>query len=179
MKFKKLSQAGLFLLTASVFAFTQSGQAKGDVCHVYLVDVDKATRAIENSDEKLEAESQTIFPTFVTEIGEEVETTKTYLFPKSKLFIVAQVFYTDESLYSKNTAKDSKYTGTDESIILTIAVSRKKNPKELSETTNSLTEATYDQNTNKLRAKQFITVNGKKYLVGLECDCSLKRQIEK
>lgn len=179
MRLKNFARAILFLLFASTFAFSQQNQVKGDVCHVYLVDVDKATKAIENNDEKLDTESQTIFPTFITEIGEETETTKTYPFPKTNLFIVAQVFYTDESLYSKYSNKDSKYVGTGESIIITIAISKKKNPKELTETINSSAEVTYDEQTNKVRTKQFIVINKKKYLVGLECDCSLKRQTEK
>jgi hypothetical protein len=94
------------------------------------------------------------------------------------LFILAKVFYTDESLYSKYTDKESKFEGTDQSIMLTIAVSANKTPKELSDTINTVAESTYDENTNKIRTKQFIKVGERKYLIGLECDCTLKRKAD-
>ena len=130
MELKNSLCAILFLLTISNVVFSQLTKTDGDVCHVYVVDVGKVEKAIENEDEKSASEAQTIFPTFITKIGEEEETVKTYPLPKSKWFIVAKVFYTDESLYSEYANKDSKYEGTDQSIILAIAVSQKKELKE-------------------------------------------------
>lgn len=167
--------AVLIILTFSGYASSQLTES-GDVCHVYVVDVDKAIKALEDFDEKLENESQTVFPNFTTEIGEDVETVKTYSFPKKNQFIFAKVFYTDESLSSKYLDKNSKDKNTNQSIVLTIALSKRKDFKELSETKNSTTEVTYDKNTNKVRTKQFVVIDGKKYLVGLECDCTLKNK---
>ncbi len=160
----------------STLAFAQLTKPKGDVCHVYVLDVAKGKKALKKNDKKLMAEAEVDFPAFTTEIGEEVETTKTYPFPKSKVFIIAKVFYTDESIYSKYTGKESEFEGTDQSIMLTILVSSKENPVELSNGFNSIMESTYDENTNKVRTKMFIKVLQRKYLVGLECDCSLKRE---
>lgn len=165
----------LIVLIFSGFALSQTTKPGGELCHVYVVDVDKAVKALEEFDEKLESESQTVFPNFTTEVGEEVETAKTYSFPKNNWFIFAKVFYTDESLRSNYSGKNGKDKGTNQSIILTIAVSKKKKFKELSETINSSAEVTYDENTNKVRTKQFVVIDGRKYLIGLECDCASKQ----
>jgi hypothetical protein len=166
----------LFLIFTIEITFAQQIPPKGDVCHVYVVDVAKAEKALKKNDEKLIAEAEVDFPAFTTEIGEEVETAKTYPFPKSKSFILAKVFYTDESIYSKYTGKESEFEGTDQSIMLTILVSSKEKPVELSDGVNSIMESTYDENTIKVRTKMFVKILKRTYLIGLECDCSLKRE---
>jgi hypothetical protein len=178
MKLNLVISAIFVFFILPTLAFAQLTKPKGDVCHVYVVDVAKAEKALKKNDEKLLAEAEVDFPAFTTEIGEEVETAKTYSFPKSKSFILAKVFYTDESIYSKYTGKESKFEGTDQSIMLTILVSSKEKPVELSDGVNSIMESTYDENTIKVRTKMFVKILKRKYLVGLECDCSLKRESE-
>ena len=41
---------------------------------------------------------------------------------------------------------------------------------------NAITEVTYDQYTNKIRAKQHVKVLGRMYLVGIECDCMAEKK---
>lgn len=157
----------LFLLLVPISTFAQQNQPKGDVCHVYVVDVAKGKQALEKGDEKLQKEVETIFPTFTTTIGEEETTTQTYLFPGvNNLYIIAQIFYTDESTLG-------------DSMLLTIAVSPKKEPDKFSETTNASAEVTYDENTKGARAKMFIKVKNREYLVGLQCDCNVKKENKK
>jgi hypothetical protein len=139
-------------------------QGHSDVCHVYVVDVEKARKAQEISDEKaLEkalAEAETVFPEFSTVVGEEELTTKTYTFPGGGLFIKAQVFYTDESMASADSAN---------SMLLSIIVSPKPQKSELLSVDNALAEVTYNNSTDTVRVKKYIKVRRRSYLVGLEC----------
>lgn len=100
----------------------------GDVCHVYVLDVEAAKSAIENfkpsgnreQDAKALQAGVTVFPEFETEISEEVFTTKHFRFPKGNLLITASVFYTDESMVSRMGEKGEL---NPESMLLGIAVS--------------------------------------------------------
>ncbi len=145
----------------------QTAQSQGDVCHVYVVDVEKARKAFEEyrntgnpeADEKALAASQTLFPEFTTEIGEEVLTTKTYPFPDSNLVITASVYYTDESMASSQMV---------DSMLLGIAVSNSAHEDAISLEDNAVAEVTLnDRDT--IRAKKFLKVNGRLYLTGIEC----------
>ena len=157
-----------------------------DVCHVYVVDIEKARKAFESfrpsgnreADAKALNVGQTLFPVFLTKFQEEELTTRHYPFPSSKLFITASIYYTDESMASFSTSP--KYELVDQSMYLGIALSAKKLESALAdETPNaSMVEVTYDDFTNKVRAKQYVKVNGRMYLYGLECDCSAKREPE-
>ena len=40
----------------------------------------------------------------------------------------------------------------------------------------SIAEVTYDQFTNIVRAKKYVTVRGRTYLVGIECDCMAEKR---
>lgn len=62
-----------------------------------------------------------------TVIAEEETTTKAFTLPQSNLFIIASVFYTDESMTSE--------VGHD-SISLTLALSKVKQPKSLNNLSN-------------------------------------------
>jgi len=160
---RKLVLAVLLLLPAVAVA-----QTRRDTCHVYVVDVAKARQTAasfrESGDPKADAKAlsagQTVFPEFYPTIGEEQLTTKTYRFPKSNLTIAASVFYTDESMASSK--------GND-SMLLGIVVSRKAERDATSASNNAVTEVTYNDSLDTVRAKKFLTLNGRQYLVGLEC----------
>ena len=143
-------------------------QARRDVCHVYVVDVASARKAAnalrENTDDKAIAKAlsvgQTVFPDFYPTIAEEELTTKTYRFPKTNLTISASVFYTDESMASSK--------GND-SMLLGIVVSSRPIRDATSAPDNAVTEVTYNDGLDTVRAKKFLTLNGRQYLIGIEC----------
>lgn len=142
-------------------------QNQGDTCHVYVVDVVKARRAFEayrstgneKADNKAMAGAQTVFPEFRTVIGEEALTTKTYRFPDSKLIITASVYYTDESMASSK--------GVD-SMLVGIAVSPTAQKDAISAENNAVSEVTLNGR-DTVRVKKYVRVNGRLYVVGLEC----------
>jgi hypothetical protein len=158
-----------------------AAQTRADTCHVYVVDVVETKRAFErisSSDDetalaKRMSAGQTIFREFRPTIGEEELTTKHYSFPGSKLVITASVFYTDESMASHGeTASASR----NDSMLIGITVSNLGKPSAIeAQAGNAITEVTYDQYTNKVRAKQYVKVRGRMYLVGLECDCMAEK----
>ena len=150
-----------------------SAQTRGDVCHVYVVDAAKARKAFAdfhetgnpNVDAKALSVGVTTFPEFRTVSGEEELTTKTYKFPGSKLIITASVYYTDESMASSQ---------TNDSMTLGIKVDRKGVADATDGENNAMAEVTDDDGTNTVRAKKYLRVNGRLYLVGIECHCKQK-----
>jgi|GEM_PF-1771277 len=143
-------------------------QAQADVCHVYVVDSVRASRYYDASEKdraRLAKRAETVFPEFRPTIGEEELTTKTYRFPRSKLIIVASVFYTDESLRSVKSA---------DSILVGIVVSHKRRRESLSADNNAVAEATYTGEPMTVRAKTLVWVNDRSYVVGIECHCKEK-----
>jgi hypothetical protein len=159
----------LFLaaLLVSLAAPAAAAQTAGDLCHVYVVDVEKALKAGEEyrdtgdpaRDTKAFAAAQVVFPEFRTVVGEEELTTKTYPFPGSRLFITASVFYTDESMASAR--------GSD-SMQLAVAVGPKALADALNADDNAAAELTLD-GADTARAKKYLKVGGRRYLVGIEC----------
>ena len=145
-------------------------QTRSDVCHVYVVDLAIAKSASEsfretgNADRDAKALSvgQTLFPEFRPVIGEEELTTKTYRFPRSNLTITASVYYTDESMASAD--------GSD-SMLVGIVVSPKSQRDAISADNNAVAEVTENGNLDTVRAKKYVKVNGRLYLVGIECRC--------
>lgn len=163
---KKIILACLITLPLACIALAQN---QGDLCHVYVVDVDKAKKALENYRETGNAEAdakalsvgQTMFPEFRTIIGEEELTTKSYPFPGSKLIITASVYYTDESMASSEGA---------DSMLLGIVISPKAQRDALSAENNAVAEVTLNGR-DTVRMKKYLRVNGRLYLVGIECKC--------
>ena len=149
---------------------TASAQSRSDICHVYVVDVAKARKAaatfIETGNEQADAKAlsvgQTVFPEFKPVVGEEELTTKTYRFPGSNLMITASVFYTDESMASAE--------GSD-SMLVGIAVSPKGLKDALSAENNAVSELTDNDKLDTVRAKKYLRVNRRLYLLGIECRC--------
>jgi hypothetical protein len=170
---KRTIFTGLLVLLTSAAAAAQAkpqAQPTGDACHVYVVDVKKAEKFFEEYSEKggrtalpqTAAEAaragEVVFPEFYTTVGEEDLTTKTYPFPGSKLFIIARVFYTDESMPA-------------ESMLVGVGVSEKEKHEDMWLENMAVAEVAYNEQTNVVRAKQRLKVGGRLYLLGVECRC--------
>jgi hypothetical protein len=138
------------------------------------VDVAKAKKNMENfresgnpaTDAKILLASQTVFPEFRPTIGEEELTTKTYRFPRSTQVITASVYYTDESMGSAE--------GND-SILLGIVVSPRTQKDAITAENNTVSEVTYNDSLDTVRTRKFLRVNGRLYLVGIECRCKERK----
>ncbi len=61
----------------------------------------------------------------------------------------------------------------DQSIVIGISVPNKALTSSISASalSSAVTEVAYDEYMNKVRAKQYLKVRGKIYLIGIECDC--------
>ena len=152
----------LLIVFALLLGTPLLAQAQDDVCHVYVVDVAKAQAARESGDEKRLAGAVVVFPEFKPTIGEEELTTKTY---PSKFVITASVFYTDESIVSATGAN---------SILVAVVVSAKRQQNAITASGNAVAEVGYTDNPNTVRAKKYTRVNGRFYVVGIECRCNEK-----
>jgi hypothetical protein len=154
------------ILFGLAFGAVASAQSRGDLCHVYVVDVETARKALAtgNVNPNTKPPGLTVFPEFRSVIGEEELTTRSYPFPGNKLVITASVFYTDESMASTE-GVDSMQVG--------IAVSEKAQKEALSAENNALAEISMNQR-DTVRTKKYLTVGGRQYLVGMECKCREK-----
>jgi hypothetical protein len=149
---------------------------EGDTCYVYVVDVKAArrfmrqldTEASENkSREDIEAAVKAAgyehdYDKFVTKVGEEELTTRTFPFPRGNQVITASVFYTDELMASN---------GHSDSMLLAIYVGQKASKNAIFARGAAVAEVSYDDGTDMVRVKKNVTVDGRRYLVGLECKC--------
>jgi hypothetical protein len=132
------------------------------------VDVAKAAKETESflkgdasqPDAKAMAAAQTVFPEFRPKIAEEELTTKTYPFPESNLTITASVYYTDESMASVH--------GSD-SMLVGVVISPQAQKDATSAEDNAVAELTYGDKVDTVRAKRYLKVKGRLYLVGVEC----------
>lgn len=162
-----MPRAVLISFIVFIGSSTTFAQSLSDVCHVYVVDAAKARAELESDSEREDpnrlAAAQTIFPEFRPTIREEELTTKTYRFPGSKLFITASVYYTDESMASAE-GEDSMLVG--------IVVSPKPQRDAIAAENNAVTEVTRTDNRFTVRTKRYVRVNGRLYLVGIECSCN-------
>lgn len=96
---------------------------------------------------------------FSTVIGEEELTTQAFKLPRTAFFIVASVFYTDESMASKNGA---------DSISLELALSRSKQRDVLASL--SWAEAEMPFKTFEIaRVSMLIKINGRPQIVVMQC----------
>ena len=150
-------------------------QTRRDVCHVYLVDVAQARQAAESFretgsaevDAKALSKGQTVFPEFRPVKGEEELTTKTYRLPGSSLIITASVYYTDESMASADGA---------DSMLVGVVMSPQPQKNAISAESNAVSEVTYNDNLDTVRAKKYVRVKGLLYLVGIECHCKERQK---
>jgi len=170
-KFKKATLLLMMILTVMVSV------KASDTCHVYMIDVEKADKfsdaamssKSEHEAEKLLSKYVTILGEFKTVIAEEETTTKVYKIPNSKLFVTASVFYTDEMMASVDTV---------ESMSLGLAVARKSYESALFAPNVIQTDVTYNDFTDVVRVKTFISINKKRFLIGLQCDCKEPKKEE-
>jgi hypothetical protein len=160
---KNLILAKVIVLLAMTAVCAQTNR---DVCHVYIIDSQLAERAFENiTDEEAQSKAIKIIGEFSPKIYEDEQTTKHFRFPGSNLVITASVLYTDELMGSKN---------TQDSMVVGVAVTNKAEKSALGVMNNAVAEVTYGKNTDKVRAKKFVKVGGRAYLVGLECECNVE-----
>lgn len=149
---KKLCATGLIVLACAFAAsaqsrnFATSAQSRNsDRCEVALADV--------------EAGKVTELGTFSTVIAEEELTTRAFRLPGTRLFVVASVFYTDESMASERGA-DSV------SLELTLSRGRKR------DVLRSVSWAEAEMPTNGFevgRVGMLVRVNGRPKMVLMEC----------
>jgi hypothetical protein len=159
---KRLGLAALLIALTSGAAIAQRAT---DACHVYVVDLQAAQKAYEslgsNSSQEAQAKALSsvmkILGEFPALVGEEELTTKSFLFPDSKLIVTASIFYTDESMPA-------------DSISLGIVVSDKAVKDALGAPNNAAAEVNYNEYTKIARVRKNIEVNGRTFLVGLQCD---------
>jgi len=179
LAFIRVQCLGVLALSFISTSHTTSAQEQGaDACHVYVVDIAKSNRLYRTlaptggdaADEKILSGAQTIFPEFRPVIGEEELTTKHYSFPGRKFVITASVFYTDESMASHG---HGQFVSHSESLLIGITVSPRAKHDAIGRSSgnHAVAEVTYDKYTNIIRAQKFVTVAGRQYLVGIECDC--------
>jgi hypothetical protein len=168
MKSKLFTCAILILFCASASA---AGQNLSDYCHVYLIDMKVAEKALMNcptgndqQDTELLASGTMIVGRFSPKIAEEELTTKTYRLPGSDQIITASVFYTDEIMFSTR-------SDTVESMLMGIAVSKKAQDSAFEAKNNAVAEITYNEHTDTIRVKTQAHARGRQWLVGLECRC--------
>jgi hypothetical protein len=137
----------LFLYATATFA--QSSNS--DRCTVTVADVQTKKSAELGS--------------FNTVMGEEELTTRAFRLPRTTLFIVASVFYTDESMASEKGA---------DSISLELALSKGKQRDVLASLSWAEAEmplSTFDVG----RVTMLIKVNGRSQLVLMECRKDVRR----
>ena len=164
----------LFICAVLVLFFTPAlaaGQNLSDYCHVYLIDMKMAEKALmkyttgnDQQDAKLFASGTMIIGRFSPKIAEEELTTKTYQLLGSDQIITASVFYTDETMFSTR-------SDTVESMLIGIAVSKKAQDSAFEAKNNAVAEITYTEHTDTIRVKTQAQAQGRQWLVGLECRC--------
>lgn len=101
---------------------------------------------------------------FDTVIGEEERTIKAFALPGTKLFVVASVFYTDESMASQQGA---------DSVSLELTLSRNRQRNALRSL--SFADAEMPASVDVGRVTMLIKVNHKRQLVMMECRRHLRR----
>jgi hypothetical protein len=158
-----------------LFLGIAEAQTRSDVCHVYVVDVAEARKAAESlresgsaeADAKALSKGQTVFPEFRPVRGEEELTTKTYRLPGSSLIVTASVYYTDESMASAEGA---------DSMLVGVVMSPLPQQNAITAENNAVSEVTFNDKLDTVRAKQYVRVKGQLYLVGVECHCKERRK---
>ena len=164
-EFCTATRLGLVALLLISFSGPATAQSGTDACHVYLVDVKAAEKAYQSLSPNATAADQAkalssvmkILGEFSTKVGEEELTTRSYPFPDSKLVVTASVFYTDESMPA-------------DSVTLAIVVSDKALKDALQAPNNAVAEVNYTDSTKIVRVRKYLDVNGRLYLIGLQCN---------
>jgi hypothetical protein len=137
------------VLTCACPVLAQSGNS--DRCEVALADV--------------QTQKSTELGAFATVIAEEELTTRAFRLPGTKLYVVASVFYTDESMASERGA---------DSVSLELTVSRGRKRDVL----RSLSWAEAEMPLNDFdvgRVSMTVRVNGRLKMVVMECRKNVRR----
>jgi hypothetical protein len=146
------SKASLLLLVLIVIpaegVFAQ--KSKSDVCYVGIMDY--SGKDPERQDFVLTRRLGTFEPL----VGEEERTTRVFRLPGIKLFVVASVFYTDESI------------GIGESVSLQVSVSSKRKFDPLHSLRNAEAEVVY-RPPYVARSYLLLKVRGRPKLIMIEC----------
>jgi hypothetical protein len=148
-RMKNLYFAFMVLLACACPTLAQSGNS--DRCEVALADV--RTQKI------------TELGTFITVIAEEELTTRAFRLPGTKLYVIASVFYTDESMASERGA---------DSVSLELLLSRGQKRDVL----RSLSWAEAEMPLNGFdvgRVSMIVRVNGRPKMVLMECRKDVRR----
>src|SRR4051812_23776096 len=95
----KLSLTVLVMMFSASVVFTQTKYS--DRCTVVVVEITGRKLSDFENARPLNLREKEL-GTFDTTIGEEELTTRSYQLPKTKLFVVASVWYTDESIAGEN-----------------------------------------------------------------------------
>jgi hypothetical protein len=160
-----VKKIGFVIWLALLISRTSFAQGSTDACHVYWVDVKAAQQAFESLGKNATRQAQAralssvmrILGEFTAKVGEEELTTRSFPFPDSKQVITASVFYTDESM-------------PHESVMLAVVISDKAQESALSAPNNAVAEVNYDQNTKAVRVRKYVEMQGRFFLVGLQCN---------
>ncbi len=138
-------------------------------CHVYAVDLAEGEKLLRqmmahpdtNSSElqKTAQKVEKILGKFKAEVGEEVATTRSYQLPGTDLTVTATVFYTDESM------------DLSDSILLGLVIAKGSVDNAIQAPGASVAEVNYEKTTYKVRATQRLLIQGRPWVVGLECQC--------
>ncbi len=146
---KQFSLICFVILLCACSMLAQSGNS--DRCEVGVVNVSTS--------------KVTMLGTFTTVIAEEEATTRAFLLPGTKLYIVASVFYTDESMASEKSSS---------SVSLELAVSRGRKRDVLQSI--SWAEAEMPLNTFDVgRVTMLVKLSRRPQLVVMECRKNVRR----
>jgi hypothetical protein len=147
-------------------------QQDSDRCHVYMVaagaeDAAAIWKLIEEGlplkeVEKRAAKLVGTLGEFDTATGEEQSTTKSFAIPGTSQFVTVTVFYTDESMAAAGVGPNS--------ILLSLVIANKKLDTAMGAPDSIQAEVSVDQFAGKIRVKKVTVLNGKKYLMGMECE---------
>jgi hypothetical protein len=165
-----------FFICATLILFCApamvAGQTLSDYCHVNLIDMKVAEKALQKyptgdnqKDSKLLTSGISIVGRFSPKMGEEQLTTKSYPLPGTDQIITASVFHTDERMFSTRSK-------TVDSMLVGIVVSKKALDSAFEAQNNAVAEITYTEQTDTVRVKTLARVQGRQYIVGLECRCN-------
>lgn len=166
-------------LIALLTALTAYGQSplkleptdSAHACHVYLVDTKLAQELFEKLAELKPEELKALAPKvemilgeFLTDVGEERFTQKSFPIPGSSLKATAAVFYTDESMRHAFSMSQAIYAG-------------ERVPENArAEIGASTTEVPVTPLTYVVRSRLILKIGGREKVLGLECRTATEQQ---
>lgn len=162
----------VLILIVPMIALCLRAQQMSDRCHVYMAahgtkDVMAMQKLLKETVDPQELEKR--FAKFIQVLGEfdtivyeEQATTKSFRIPGTSKFVTVTVFYTDESMAAESAGSDS--------MLLSLVVADKKLETAQGAPNCVQAEVSIGKFAGKLRVKKVTFLNGKEYLIGLECE---------